>query len=72
MERAAILRSLELAEWHIAAGERQIARQRELIRRIASVGRDTRFAEDLLRKLEKSQALHFAERNRLRRTVGLA
>jgi len=72
MERATVLRSLKLAEWHIAAGQRDIARQRALITRIASVGHDTTVAERLLRTLEESQRLHFADRNRLRRALGLA
>ena len=45
---------LARAEQHIAEGERRVAAQKALIRRLVEEGRDTALAEELLRSLEQA------------------
>ena len=66
MERQILIDHLALAEKHVAQGEQHLARQRKVLETLARDGHDTATAADLLRTLEATQALHRAERDRLR------
>jgi hypothetical protein len=72
MERAMILRHLELANRHIAEGERHVAQQRKVIASLHSRGADTATAEVLLTTFEGIQRLHVADRDRLQRELDRA
>jgi hypothetical protein len=65
MDREMLQRHLALAEEHIATGEKNIARQRDLIAQLERDGHDTASARTFLREFEQLQALHIAERERL-------
>lgn len=66
MERAVLLRHLAQAERHIAEGEQRLIHQRAVIRELEQDGHRTGSARALLAALEQTQALHFADRERLR------
>jgi hypothetical protein len=66
MDRAAALARLATAERHVKLGERHLSRQRELVAYLIRYGRDAAAAEALLATFEQSQALHVADRDRLR------
>ena len=57
---------LAMAERHITRGELHIARQKELVARLGHSGHDTTEAIKLLGLFEATQALHVADRDRLR------
>ena len=57
---------LEMAERHVRTGERQVARQRELIVELSEDGHATESAEAFLRILESMQEEHVAHLQRLR------
>jgi len=57
---------LAQAERHVAQGERHIARQREIIAELERDGHDTAQARATLAQFEEIQAMHVAERDRLR------
>jgi arginine repressor len=71
MDRAILQEYLALVERLIAAGERQIARQREIVAQLEHDGHDISEATKLLDQLEQLQALHIADRDRLRKELGL-
>lgn len=50
---------------HILQGEKHLASQRDVIRRLGEIGADTSFAEDLLEEFETTQAEHRAHLARL-------
>jgi len=56
---------LRLAEEHVAAGERSIARQRQVIRELERDGHDSTNAHELLEQFEEIQAMHVQGRDRL-------
>jgi two-component system CheB/CheR fusion protein len=58
---------LDLAQEHIAQGERVIARQRELIAELANLGADVGRSESLLATFEALQRFHLAHRDSLAR-----
>jgi hypothetical protein len=60
---------LAMAERYVVDGERHVDRQRELIGELKRDGHDTVLATQLLRSLEESQALHIADRDRLRKVL---
>ncbi len=66
MERAILLEHLAQADRHVAAGERIIARQRELVAIADRDGADAREAIALLRTFEETQAIYLADQARLR------
>ena len=66
MDRAVIEERLAMAERHITVGESHIARQRELVAELDQNGRDAAEAVKLLGLFEATQALHVADRDRLR------
>jgi hypothetical protein len=57
------------AEGHIALGERHIVRQRKLVVELEQKGCDTAEAKRLLASFEELQAMHIADRDRLRRQL---
>lgn len=57
---------LAQAERHVIEGENHIARQRQIIGRLARGTGNLKLAEDVLAKLEITQATHIANRDRLR------
>jgi len=61
-----MIEHLAQAERHVAQGELHLIRQREIIDELERGGHDTASARDLLLKLEETQALHIADRDRIR------
>jgi hypothetical protein len=69
MDREMLKRHLAEAEEHIATGDKNIARQREVIAQLERDGRDTASARTFLHEFEQLQARHIAERERLLREL---
>jgi hypothetical protein len=64
-----IRRHLELADRHVRDGERHIARQREIVRKLELRSPESitlRIARGLLQEVERAQTVHVADRDRLR------
>lgn len=61
---------LALLEEQVAQGERHIERQRDLVELLSRGGYDTADARALLQEFEESQAMHLADRDRLRAELG--
>jgi len=72
MDRAMLLDHLAQAEHHVSVGARHIARQREIIAELERTGADSTEANLLLQLLEELQALHLADRDRLRAELGVS
>ena len=70
MDRKLLLRHLADAERHVAAGEDQLARQRDLIAELEGSRRDASSAKEILSTLEATQALHLVDRERIRQELG--
>jgi len=68
--RAILLEHLALAEEHIEIGARNIARQEKIIAELDARGRDTVVARRMLKNFEESQAMSFADRERIRAELG--
>jgi hypothetical protein len=66
MDRAMILEHLELAQRHVAEGERHVARQKEIVAELANDAHGTTATRALLIQFEEMQAPHVADRDRLR------
>ena len=66
MDREAIRRDLSEAEQQVDLGELLVRRQREILERLSMDRYDTREARAILHTLEDAQALHIADRDRLR------
>ncbi len=66
MDRELLEKSLAEAERHAAETERHVANQLEFVARLERDGRDPSQALRLLQQFEELQAIHIAERNRLR------
>jgi hypothetical protein len=71
MDRTMLQDHLAPAERHVIEGERHIARQRELVAELKRDGHDSDLAQSLLRSFEELQAMHVADRGRLRKELGL-
>jgi hypothetical protein len=69
MDREMLKRHLAEAEEHIATGDKNIARQRDLIAQLECDGHDTASAKTFLREFEQLQAMHIAEREQLLREL---
>lgn len=69
MDLSLIQVHLALLEEHVAQGERHIARQRDLVDLLSRAGHDTEDARALLHEFEESQAMHLADRDRLRKEL---
>jgi uncharacterized protein HemY len=59
-------RHLAQAEHHVAQGEKNTARQRQIIAELERGGHDLKIAQDLLAHLESMQTSHIIDRDRLR------
>jgi hypothetical protein len=70
MDQEMLKRHLAEAEEHIATGDKNIARQRDLIAQLERDGHDTTSATTFLHEFEQLQAQHIAERERLLRELG--
>jgi hypothetical protein len=66
----AAFRYLARAEGHIIQGMEHVVRQHEIVADLKARGQDTTQAEEFLDRLEQSQALHVARRDKLRRELG--
>lgn len=72
MDRASLQKHLAQAEQHLLEVEGHLARQRLLIDRLEQYqGRGARAARLFLRSLEEMQALHVADRDRVRAQLGM-
>jgi hypothetical protein len=73
MDQEMLKRHLAEAEEHIATGDKNIARQRDVIAQLERDGRDTASARTFLHEFEqlqaRQQARHIAERERLLREL---
>ena len=58
MDLATLQTTLEMAEKHVLDGERNIARQKELIAEMASLGVDVSRYQTTLANFEETQRLH--------------
>ena len=65
MDREMLKRHLAQAEENIATGDKNIARQRDVIAQLERDGHDTASARSFLREFEQLQAVLIAERERL-------
>ena len=63
------LRNLEQADWHVAQGERHIAKQEERVTRLASRGHDVTEARKLLDNFYVSQSLLIQHRDQIRQEL---
>lgn len=66
-----LMEQLTQAERHVAQGERLIERQRRVIAEFQRNGGDAREATRVLHQLVELQDLHIADRDRLRKELGL-
>ena len=66
MDEALLRRHLAQAERQVAEGEGRLAQHRALIRKLKRDGNGTRAARLFFRSLEEIQALHVADRDRIR------
>ncbi len=73
-DRVQLREHLALAERHVAEGERVVARQREIVAELERDGHDAAAAQarQLLAQFEELLALHVADRDRLRKELGLS
>ena len=62
---------LAQTERHLEEGERHVARQRDVVAELERADRDSRAAKMLLRHIEAWLALRVADRDRLRKELGL-
>ena len=66
VDRALIINLLQAADDHVANGARQITKQRDLISQLGRAGEDPTGAVALLHELQRTQAQHVDDRDRLR------
>jgi hypothetical protein len=71
IERAILEEHLTLAETHVAQGIEHVARQREVIAKLERGGLSTLQAVGTLVQFQELLHLHIADRDRLRRELGL-
>ena len=71
IDRALWQEHLAQAERHVTLGETHVAKQRGIVAELERDGHDARIARDLLAELEQMQALHVANRDRLREDLGV-
>jgi hypothetical protein len=64
-DRTLLEKHLILAEEHVAVAEKQIVRQRELVKKLALRGYPSVQAKTLLTQFEDLYSLHVADRDRL-------
>jgi hypothetical protein len=66
---AMIREHLAQAEQHVALGERHVRHQREIVGKLQQDGHDAQEALKLLAQFEDLQAMHVADRDRLRKEL---
>jgi hypothetical protein len=71
MDRAFLEASLTQAERHVAHGIETLSRQGAIVEVLEQQSLDTSAARELMRQFEQSQDMHVADRDRLRKEVGL-
>jgi hypothetical protein len=72
MDRVLLEQCLTQDERHVAQGEDIVARQREIVAELANDHHDVRLAQELLTLFETTQALHIADRDRIRDELAAA
>jgi hypothetical protein len=65
------LASLDMAERHVLDGERNIARQRELIAEMLSLGLDVSRHQDILATFEETQRIHTEQVKQLKQELSI-
>jgi hypothetical protein len=66
MDRETLVRTIKVANRHVAEGKQHVARQREIVAELKrGGGPDLLIAENLLHEFEVSLALHMDDRDRL-------
>jgi hypothetical protein len=65
------LASLDMAEAHVLEGERNIARQKELIAEMLSLGLDVSRHQDMLATFEETQRLHTEHAKQLKQELSI-
>jgi len=68
-DRAALLERFSKARRHVATGERNIARQREIVAKLERGGHNAQEAKWLLASFEEIQNLHITHRDRLEKAL---
>jgi hypothetical protein len=68
-DRAPYEKHLAMAQEHIAMDERDIARQRELVKKLEPYGPVSEQAKALLAQFEALHAMHIADRDRLKQEL---
>jgi len=68
-DRAALLERFSKARRHVATGERNIARQREIVAKLERGGHNSQEAKWLLASFEEIQNLHITHRDRLEKAL---
>ena len=71
MNRTMLQGQLARAERHVLEGERRVARQREIVAALTGDAEEFGRAKALLEKFEQIQDLYIADRDRLRKELGL-
>lgn len=69
MDRHMLLEHLAQAERHVAEGERLLAQQHLQVDGMERDGHDSSMARELLHTMERTQVLHLADRERIRREL---
>jgi hypothetical protein len=64
-----LLSCLQMNSRHIAAGERILARQREIVAALEEGGHDTTEARKLLEQFEELQVMHISDGERLKKEL---
>ena len=72
MDRAVIQEHLELANRHVADGEKHVARQKQILAELEREGHDPEQARELLAVFEETLAIYVADRERLERELASA
>jgi uncharacterized coiled-coil protein SlyX len=72
MDRAVWQEHLAQTEWRIVEAEKRVARQREIVAELERDGRRATAARGLLAAFERLLAMHLADRQRLRRELGVS
>jgi len=72
MDRGILLQHLALVEEHIQMGARSIERQQEVIDKLVAHGHDTVEARRMLKNFQDTQAMHFADLERITKELSSA
>ena len=70
--RALLLERLEVVKAHVATGEQSIAQQKWLIDKLVRAERPTTTAYEILRAIERTQAMYLEHRDRLERELAIS